>query len=78
MTTRLWIATYFRPVSNAMFNKKPIKEVVAIWGNTKFIKEKATNRPNLNYAKKLLQGTSMAKEAYRNGWLNKSNWNIVK
>jgi hypothetical protein len=78
MTIRIWLASNFRPVSNAMFNKKPIPEIVAIWNRTPFVKQKPPTRPSSTYGRRALQAKKLAGENWRAAWLAKSDWNTVK
>jgi hypothetical protein len=78
VTTRIWLASNFRPVSNAMFNKRPITEVVAIWDKTPFVKQKPPSRPSSAYGRRVLQAKKLSGEAWAQGWLAQSDWKTVK
>jgi hypothetical protein len=77
MTVRVWLAENFRPVSNAMFNKKPIADVMELWKRTPRVPMAASKRPR-SETKALLQGTRLGIEAWRAGWRAQTDWKTVK
>ena len=77
MTVRVWLAENYRPVSNAMFNKKPIVDVLALWKRTPRVKMAAPKRPR-NNAQALLTGMNKGVDAWRQGWRAQTDWKTVK
>lgn len=73
-----WIAQFYRPVSDAMFNKVPIEKVFALWRRTKMKNMGGVRRPNANYDRKVLASLRVGTNIYTQGWRAKHDWGVCK
>ncbi len=78
-TTRVWLSENFRPVSNAVFDKKSTEEVIEIWRHTKACKmTKVSRPPKAAKENALMKGARIGGEQWAHGWRAKHDWNTVK
>lgn len=64
ISSQYFLATFFRPVSDAILDGKTVDEVIALWKKTKASKENKVKRPSRALQKLHLQGTAMASNEY--------------
>lgn len=73
-----WLAQYYAPVANAMFDGATVEKGIAIWRGIKARNLGAVEKPNLRYNRAAMQAGRMAREEYAKGWRSRSDWRTVK
>ncbi len=73
-----WLAQYYAPVANAMFDGATVEKCLAIWRVTKARNLGAVKKPDLRYNRAAMQAGRMAREEYAKGWRSRSDWRTVK
>lgn len=78
MPVSVWLARYYSPVADAMFDGRSHDDCIAIWRVTKACDRGAIRMPSRAYDRATMQAGRMAREEYARGWRSKSDWKTVK
>jgi len=80
LTARVWLADYFRPVSDALWAGATDEQAIKLWRSTRARRSTRVNRgkSSAKYYALRLQGNALAREEYAHGWRAKHDWKVVK
>lgn len=78
MSTRVWLASLYEPVSTMMLDRKPVDLCFKKWVVTKAVRARPIQKPKQSHLNKTLQAVRLGRQEYRKGWLAKHDWNTCK
>lgn len=84
LDARVWLAKYFSPVSEALWDGADDARAIKLWGKTKHCvntgiqRELNARQEGGRYAAKKNTAGTLSARAFANGWLKKHDWKTVK
>jgi hypothetical protein len=83
MHARAWLAWYFQPVSDALWDGKTDKQAMRLWAKLRadgsIAERKSIERTvSARKARRELQSAGLARNTYKQGWRANHDWNVVK
>lgn len=83
LPARAWLALYFKPVSDALWDGASDADAIVIWCRTpreksRYFNMRRQETRKSGYASRDLQRISIGHDVYASGWRAKFDWKVVK
>lgn len=76
--TRVWLARYWRPISDGILEGMSDDALIAKWKRTTMGNRGPVTKPSRQRQRDAMRAANLARDSYAFGWRAKHDWKIVK